>query len=429
MKPKTLGIFLLILFFSMGAILLYYYQQSTTRTYAYSGGELWLNDGQWLAIPNDNVIQIMDCQNRLVQEIILPTEQLPQDYTLYLFDEGIVAKGKERQQLITHDDKYYQFFDLSLWNWKGERVHQETLAAAIKASGTAFNELELLKHSPFWPKTTETDYYDLNVPYWVDENYLVLDMGLRMISFDLRDGHTTLLHDMSDRREDYQRRLLQWSGYNTAISEGSLFFTAYDAQSLLMKFTDGICELLFDHMAIQQFWINKEMIVVKVADDKSSCFYGAFNDSIKDFFEVLTYDYALYDEMICQEYFAAIICDVKENLIKSVIFDAKQKTLTFHALTKITTENSWLPLEFVGIIPYKNEFIFAFTESLTGGYVLCDDEGQIKEQSKRNNIADYMKKEQIVLGNNRTHYPAAGCYLKIIFDEENRQRQIRIERI
>ena len=209
MKPKTLGIFLLILFFSMGAILLYYYQQSTTRTYAYSGGELWLNDGQWLAIPNDNVIQIMDCQNRLVQEIILPTEQLPQDYTLYLFDEGIVAKGKERQQLITHDDKYYQFFDLSLWNWKGERVHQETLAAAIKASGTAFNELELLKHSPFWPKTTETDYYDLNVPYWVDENYLVLDMGLRMISFDLRDGHTTLLHDMSDRREDYQRRLLQ----------------------------------------------------------------------------------------------------------------------------------------------------------------------------------------------------------------------------
>lgn len=144
---------------------------------------------------------------------------------------------------------------------------------------------------------------------------------------------------------------------------------------------------------------------------------------------MLTYDYALYDEMVCQEYFAAIICDVKENLIKSVIFDAKQKTLTFHTLTKITTENSWLPLEFVGIIPYKNEFIFVFTESLTGGYVLCDDEGQIKEQSKRKNIADYMKKEQIVLGNNRTHYPAAGCYLRIIFDEENRQRQIRIERI
>lgn len=366
-----------------------YYRQN-------GGNELWLDQGRLLAIPDNNVIRIIDSKNRLHKEITLPEDHLPEDYRLYLFEQGIVVIDKGFHNLYMSKNNYH-IANLSLWDWNGNQVFSSPLINS--------NSL----------KTPKQFVYTMK-PYWVDKNYLIFNSGLQMISFDLRNETFNIFYDITEKAEAYQREAVYFETREEFcfISDSKFYFLAHNISTdtgSLMKFENGQCETLFSGKQFLDFKINDKIIVVKeMAVDNGGGNFLYADKNQTDLTEIGTFSFhpMMY---IDNNTFAFAQYNSDKDLTYVYCFDPIRPILQQYAITDINQKKygQFLPeFKCVRQIAGKPYFIFQ-EQGLEGDYLLYNQKGEMKALINTN----------ILFENHASGYSSPDYFIEYYTDDDS----------
>ncbi len=408
MNTKKVGVLLIILF--CGVLFLTTSCDTSDTYYRQNGGnELWLDEGRLLAIPDKNVIRIIDLKNRLRKEITLPEDRLPENYKLYLFEQGIVVVDKGLHNLYISENNYH-VSNLTLWDWEGKQVFS---SPCINAKS---------------PETQEQFVYTTK-PYWIDKNYLILNTGLQMISFDLRNETFDIFYDITEKTKTYQREAVYFETREEFcfISDSKFYFLAHNistATGCLIKFENGQCATLFGGKQLLDFKINDKIIIVKEkSGDKEGGTFLYADKNQTDLTEIETFVFPTM-EYIDNHTFAFSQYSSDKDLTYVYCFDPVQHVLQKYAMTDINRKQygySTPGFQCMRQIAGKPYFVFK-KPGLEGDYLLYNQQGEMKALIDINiqlkNFANYTSR-----------YSNPDCFIEYYIDEnDNSIYHLRINR-
>lgn len=331
--------------------------------------KIWLNNGELLAVPEKNVIRLVNLHNCIEKEIILPPDNLPEEYQLYLFEQGIIVANTDSHHI-----------DFSLWNWNGKRLYN-------------LKDLENNKDNPI-----RIDYtlengvgYNLEIkPYWVDENYIIISTGLQIFSLNLKDESIKKIYDISYKVNDFDKNAVYWetNSGDCCVSDNAFYFLAYTIRNdagCIIKFQNGECKVLFEGKQFTDFMITDKIIITMVLEERNIEYYYADKNALLTELNYIDLSIDLEKcysiEYIDDQRFAMAIHDKFSNTTKLHCLDQDTKALTTYKMTELDKQDYQITPIFIMVKEINDKLYFIFREqngSFNGlsNYVVYNQAGE-----------------------------------------------------
>lgn len=310
--------------------------------------KIWLNNGEFLAVPEKNVIRLVNLHNCIEKEIVLPPDKLPEEYQLYLFEQGIIVANAD-----------WHHIDFSLWDWNGKRLYN-------------FKNLEDNKDNPI-----KVDYiledgvgYNLEIrPYWVDENYIIINTGLQIFSLNLKDESIKKIYNY--KVNDFDKNAVYWetNSGDCCVSDNAFYFLAHTIRNdagCIIKFQNGECKVLFKGKQFTDFMITDKIIITMVLGERNTEYYYADKNDLltePNYIDISTdLRKCYYTEYIDNQRFALAIRDKFSNTTKVNCLEQDTKVLTIYEMTEFDKQDYQITPEFIMVKEIKDELYFIFRE-------------------------------------------------------------------
>ena len=249
-----------------------------------NGKAEWNNDNT-LAFQHENTIKTISAENELLETVILPKENLPEDggYDLSWNEKYILAIDK---QIESSQDQFgFVCFDeegkvylanVALFDWDGNLVKEYN-----KGAVGGYNEHNNYQVSLPDGKVFEYDRYyylaDGNHTYWIDEDKVIFECHLWVVYYDFSKDEGKVLDDMGKYLDAYGK----FSGYygvqspQCGVINGDFYYLCNKVEqngktkNTVWKANENGTEELFEGKEFWHLFVGNEILIAVEGIDGS----------------------------------------------------------------------------------------------------------------------------------------------------------------
>ena len=327
--------------------------------YPQDGKVIVLEEENLLALAEGNVVRLIDTNNKITRTITLPLDQLPNEYMLCLFEQGIVVIDQSWQNILDDNDDI-KLKNISLWNWQGEREDefQDKTIISTPEFTQAFEPIVL------------KDGVGLNLdarPYWVDENYLLFNLEIGLFSLNLEnytiDNIYTVPYEPEDEDKTLGFRLL--SNYNCQVCAEKFYYQLpKDDNGLgkIYRFAQGESSVLFGGQDFSGFYVNDEAIFPYVTDNSATEYY--WSNTMQENLPLeqkLTLSKEEHDStFLGKNFFVLFAWTMEEKKITIHVIDSRNGEKKSFVMEDLNAEDWFFMPEFYWAGAERDNYYFAF---------------------------------------------------------------------
>lgn len=272
-----------------------------------NGKAEWNNDNT-LTFQHENTIKTISAENELLETVILPKENLPEDggYDLSWNEKYILAIDKQEESswdqygFVCFDEEGKVYLaNVALFDWDGNLVKEYN-----KGAVGGYNEHNNYQVSLPDGKVFEYDRYyylaDGNHTYWIDEDKVIFECHLWVIYYDFSKDEGKILDDMGKYGEIYGKFSVYYGVQNPqcGVLNGDFYYLCQrddengETKFSIWKANANGTEKIFEDDELYHLFIGKEILIAALYSEKENIIYAIEPENL-DFKEIFRGDTSL----------------------------------------------------------------------------------------------------------------------------------------